>query len=118
MIEIKGKMHRNMKYIEIDGETYVKNTDTTKGRGVNNEEIFITFKKFDVKEYEQLLDILAEKLAEKADTKEIVRQALADVPIEKLMKIKKEMDKKKPKIRNEKGCVAMKIGDIKMFIRD
>ena len=118
-IQLKAKVHRNLKFLEIDGETYVKDVGKVKNAGQKNKaEVMIVFRKYDAKKYEKLVDGLAEKISKKTNVKEIIRQALFSVPLQDIIKIGEEMKKRKPKIRNNKGCFSMSVGKVKIPIRD
>lgn len=118
-IKIKGKRHKNLKYIEVDGETYVQDLDMEKNsRSINKSETTILFKKVNIKEYEQTIESLAEKISKKTNVKEILKQALYDIPWKDIMKIKQELAKETPFIRNNRGCVSITVGKTKIPIRD
>jgi len=118
-IKIKAKIHKNLKYIEIDGKTYVKDSAKLKNkRSKQKETAEITFKQFNIKEYEKLVDNAAEKISKKANVKEIIRQALFDLPVHELLEVKEELEKAKPKIRNNVGCVSMNVGKVNIPIRE
>ncbi len=118
-ILIKGKRHKNLKYIEIDGETYVQDIDMEKNkRSVNEAETTIVFRKVNVKEYEKTVDSLAEKISTKTNVKEIIKQALYDIAWQDIMKVKKELEKEKPYFRNNRGCVSISVGKTIIPIRN
>ena len=119
LVVLKFNTHRNKKFIEVDGKTYVMDKVKTQNVGrVKKEETVLTFKKFDIKEYESIINEAAEKIAKKTDVKEIIKQALYELPAEIIEKISNEMKKVKPKIRNRKGCAYLTIGKNKLYIRD
>ena len=116
---IKGKRHRNLKYIVVNGETYVQdNSMKTKNSRSTDAETTFTFKKVNLKDYEKTIDDLSEKISKKTKVKEIIRQALLDLPFTEIMAIRKEMSKKKPRVRNNKGCVTLTVGNTTIPIRD
>lgn len=119
-VQLRAKVHRNLKFLEIDGETYVRDSDKLikKGKTRNEREIALIFRKYDAKKYEKIVDSLAEKISKKTNVKEIIKQALFSVPLQDIIEIGEELKKKKPSIRNNKGCFSMSVGKVKIPIRD
>ncbi len=108
---IKGNIHKNLKYIEVDGKTFLAdgNKETDK---------IITFREFDIGNYKKLVEQAAEKISKKTNIKEIIKQALMDLPVSELLEVKKELEKPKPRIRNNSGCVSISVGKTNIPIRN
>ncbi len=118
-VELKTTIHRNLKFLNIDGETYFMDVGKIKNaRSKNKAQSTIVFRKYDVKKYEQLIDDLANKISKKTDVKEIITQGLFSIPLRGILLIEKEMKKEKPKIRNNKGCFSVSVGGVEIPIRD
>lgn len=118
-LKLKQLEHRARKYIELDGHDYVIDKKETKNpRSRNKAEVVLTCRKVKSKEYEETVNEMAEQLSKKVNTKEVVIQALYEIPYTILMKMKKELSKPKPRIRNRKGCAMLSIGGENLYLRD
>jgi hypothetical protein len=117
-VEIKKRPHLNKKHIEVDGKTYLLTGSKTHGRGVNKETDTLVFEEYDIKKYDSLIDELSSKISKKANVKEIIKQALYELPIKEIKKIGREMEKEKPKMRHEKGCAVIRIGKVPIMMRE
>ncbi len=106
-VKILGNIHgKHKKFIEINGKKYaeVKTDIDRKGKAE------VTFREFDDKKFEEDLEKMAKLLAPKVDAKEIVKQALRDIPLEDFEKVQQEFNKEKPQVQSRGGCVYLKIG--------
>ena len=92
--------------IEIDGKKYTSVTTDFDRKGKST----ITFREFDEKKFEKDLEEMAKKLVPKFNAKEIVKQALRDLPLEDFEIIQEEFEKEKPHVQSRKGCLYLKIG--------
>lgn len=111
--------HTNKKFLEFEGKTYIQeSTDLFNTNSRNKAETKLSFKQFNLKEYDELIDKVASKLINKTDVKQILIQALRDLPIDDIKKIEKEMEKDNPTIRKEKGCVRLRVAGVSIPIRD
>lgn len=115
--KIEVERHGGAKYIVIDGRAYVfdprKKKDSKKQKRIT-----IDLTPIDTKQFEAMVDGLAEKLAKKVNVKELLRQALFDTPFEEIRLAAKEMEKKKPRVRSTKGCLFLQVGKGKVWLRD
>lgn len=104
--------------IEIDGKKYtgVKADVDRKGRAT------ITFREFDEKKFEEDLEEMAKKITPKLNPKEIVKQALRDLPLDDFEKVQVEFEKDKPQVQSRNGCYYLKIGKgksgVSLLLRD
>ncbi len=117
-VQIKGYDHINKKYIIIDGEEYVFDKSQSKGKTKRGQFALLTFRKCKIKDYDSAIESLARKLSDKVDTIELLKQSLRDIPFESVMEMAKEMNKPKPKVRKNLGCMYLTIGKEKLFLRD
>jgi len=72
----------------------------------------------DAEEYEELIDELAKKISSSVNVVKLVKQGLYEVPQKELKAIKKEMEKDKPRIRNNEGCFFLSVGKTHVGLRD
>lgn len=112
-LKLIGNPHSNKKFITMDGKTYILQKSKPKGK---IEELIFT--EMDVEEYENILDEVAEKVSKKTNVKELIKQALYDMPIESVKLIEKEMKKKTPRVRHNQGCFFLSIGKEQIRLRD
>lgn len=118
-IQLKIKPHRSRKLLNIDGIDYALDKQCERNaKSKNKAEVTIKLVKCDVKDYDKTINELAEKISKKTNVKEIISQALYDIPYGDVLEIKKELGKDKPHIRNNKGCFSMTVGKINIPIRD
>lgn len=113
LLKLIGNPHTNKKFIKMNGKTYILQKTKTKGK---IEEL--TFKEMDIKEYEKILDDVAEKVSKKTNVKDLIKQALYDMPIESVKLIEKEMKKEKPVVRHNQGCFFLSVGGEQIRLRD
>lgn len=116
-VQIKAERHGGSKYFVIDGQPYVADFDRRKTHTLTKM-LTIDLKPVNRKKYEKEVNELVESLASKIDVKEWLRQCLYDTPLTDLILAKKELKKKKPKVRSTKGCLFLKVGEAKIGIRD
>lgn len=114
-IKIMAPKHdKGKKIIQIDGEKFILDKATE-----SQIHDILHFKKLESqKEYEKTLDEMAEKISKKTNVKKLIKQALYEIPFEVFLTIKKELEKEEPTIRNSEGCVFLRIGKAKLFLRD
>jgi hypothetical protein len=112
--------HVHRQYVDIDGELYgvAKQIDKEDYRKKEEARIEVPLVKIDAKEYERTLLELANELAPRVDVKQILLQSLRDLPMNEVMKVKKELKKKTPRIRRERGCVMLTVGKTSLTLRD
>jgi len=118
MIKAKIEFARNggSKYIVIDKQAYVFDPQNKKVK--NNKKITIDLTPVEPKKFELMVEGIVKKLASKVDVKELLRQALFETPLSELLLVKKELKKKKPKIKSEKHCLRMNIGKAHIWLRE
>jgi hypothetical protein len=114
--KLVAEKHGGAKYFVIDGQSYV--FDPRKKEQIGKKRITINLTPVDKKKFEAMVDGLAEKLAKQVDVKELLRQALYDTPFEDIQLAKKEMEKEKPKVVSKKGCLFLKVGKGKIWLRE
>jgi hypothetical protein len=100
-------------FVQADGENNKLSDHRNKKYGND----VMTFKKINVDEYEGRINKLIEKLKGSVDVDELLRQTLYDTTLKDIESIEKELAKKEPKVRAEKGCVAIKIGGNQLVLR-
>ena len=111
---IAPKHGKGRKIIEIDGEKFVYDKATEKDL-----DDILHFKKLEEsKDYEKTVEEVAQKISKRTDVKKLIKQALHELPYEDYLKIKEEMEKEKPKIRNNEGCFSLSIGKQRLHLRD
>lgn len=115
IVELELERHGGEKYTYINGEPYVLD----KGK-VNKKKGVVTCKLVPVKkaEHKKIVERLAKQLSKKVNVEEMMRQALFDSPFSDIVEMDKEMQKKKPKVRNNKGCFFLTVGKAKVHLRD
>lgn len=106
-VKLKASIHgKKRKVIEVDGKKFAEVESKTNRKG----EIEIVFKEFDEVKFEDDLEKMAKLISPKVDSKEIVKQALREIPLDEFKKIQEEFDKPKPFIQSRVGCSYLKIG--------
>lgn len=112
-IQLEITKHTGKKYWKIDGKYYVPGkTSAGKKKGI------MVWVEVNPKEYEQIIDELAEKVSKKTNTKKLIKQALYDLDINAIKNIAKEMKKEKPKVRHHEGCFYLSVGKEKIWLRE
>lgn len=114
-IKIIAPKHDKGKHIiVVDGEKYILEKSTEK----RSEEILHFTKLTDEEEYERTLDKLAEKISKKTNVKKMIKQALYQLPMDDFKKVRQEMEKEKPKVRNNEGCFFLSVGKVQVPLRE
>lgn len=94
----------------IDGEYYQLTTREGKDGA-------LIFEKIDKKKFDNLIDMLTNRLAPAIKKKDILRDALGELPMKSLEKIAILITKKKVKPRQHHGCIELAVGNETVFIR-
>lgn len=115
--KVKVERHGGSKYFVIDGQPYVVDFDRRK-KHKKGKILTIELTPVNAKKYEAEINELVEQLASKVNVKELLRQCLYDTPLTDVLLAKKELKKKKPKVRSTKGCLFLKVGEGKIWLRD
>ena len=104
------------KTMRIDGRTYrmMRQTDKHKDKGHWSKDIFVAV---DEREYRKRIGKVATFLSEHIDTKDLMQEALLNVPISLVEKIERRIASH-GKVRVVKGCYALKIGDVEIQLVD
>lgn len=94
----------------IDGEywQFVKEYDETGA---------MVFERIDKKKFDAIVEKLTERLAPSVDKKEILKEALGELPMKNLERISNLLEKKKVKPRKKYGCLELGIGQERVCIR-
>jgi polyhydroxyalkanoate synthesis regulator phasin len=100
-------------FIQADGEDNKLSDHRNKKYGND----VMSFRKVNLNEYESRINNIIEKLKGSVDVEELIRQSLYDTTLKDIETIEKELAKKEPKIKPEKGCVALKIGKNQLVLR-
>ncbi len=112
-VEIVKTKHIGKKFIKINGQYYA----SSKPRETKNKDI-IMFEKVDPQKYEKSIDIIAGKISEKTNVKDIIKQALYEMDVGQIAEIANELDKPKPKIKQGDGCVFVQVGKQIIMLRE
>lgn len=112
-VELVVKKHIGKKFIKINGEYYA----SSKSRETKKNDV-LTFEKVDPQKYEKSIDIIASKISEKTNIKDIIKQGLYDLNVSQIAEIVIELDKPKPKIKQGDGCVFVKVGKQIIMLRE
>ncbi len=97
-------------FIEVDGEKYVLERERFKKVDGIEHSVGLVYKKFDEKEYTEVLKIVIDALKSKVTKKELLTQILKDIDMKTLRRLALRIKGKKP-IKRHSGCLGFKIGD-------
>ena len=97
-------------FIEVDGDKYYLYREKTKKIDGVEHSVGLIYKKFDEKEYTDLLRTLIEAIKDKTTKTELLTQLLKEIDMKTLRRIAKRIRDGKP-IRRHSGCLGFKIGD-------
>lgn len=120
-VRIRKAFHSSKKFIVIGKDTYVQcgDMDELKGGHKDKEgEFDLIFKKVNLKDYENRVKDIATRIKDSVDTQELVEQALFELPLESIDILEKQLNKPKVKIKPEKGCVILKVGNFPLMLRE
>lgn len=72
----------------------------------------MVFKPIDKEKFEKITDSITKKLEPSLEKKDIIKDALGELPLENLEKLHDVLfkKKKKPKVRQRYGCVELVVG--------
>lgn len=112
-VEMVVTKHIGKKFIKINGEYYA----SSKNRETKKKDVLM-FEKVDPIKYEKSIDIIAGKISEKTNVKDIIKQALYEMNVSQIAEIANELDKPKPKIKQGDGCVFVKVGKQVIMLRE
>lgn len=79
----------------------------------------MVFKKINKNEYDKVMKSVVDRLANYLNKKQILRDALSELPLAKLESFEALLKEKKinPKIRQKSGCIELMVGDDIIQIR-
>jgi hypothetical protein len=112
--------HVNKQFVRVDGKLYMTNKRMdkedfrTKAKATYEWDMV----EIDEKAYEREILEIAKKLAPKVDVMQILMQALRELPIQEVKQVKRELQKKKPRVRREQGCVMLTVGKNSLMLRN
>ena len=97
-------------FIEIDGEKYYLDREKTKKIDGVEHSVGLVYKKFDDKEYADLLRTLIEAIKDKTTKNELLTQLLKEIDMKTLRRLVKRIKDGKT-IKRHYGCLGFKVGD-------
>lgn len=114
--------HTSKRYFKIGDDVFIQaNNYDKEGSEHANKKYGIDAMKFvrvNLKEHESRIEKLIEKLKGSVDVDELLRQTLYDISLDSIEGIEKELAKKEPRVKAEKGCVALRIGKNQLVLRE
>ena len=120
-IIMRSGYHSTKKYFQVGKDVFVQDrVDKEKcdHRNRIDGEGAYSFRKISKKEYDGRIEKLSQRLKDEVDTAELMRQTLYDCSLQEIEAMEKELKKKKPKVKAEKGCVALMIGKNQLLVRE
>ena len=97
-------------FIDVDGEKYYLDREKTKKIDGIEHSVGLIYKKFDEKEYIDLLKTLIEAIKDKTTKTELLTQLLKEIDMKTLRRVVKRIESGK-EVKRHSGCLGFKIGD-------
>jgi hypothetical protein len=108
-IEIKNPGNKRT-FIDLDGEKYYLDREKTKKIDGVEHSIGLVYKKFDEKEYSQLLKTVVKVLESKTTKNELLTQLVKEIDMKTLRRLVRRIKGGKV-VKRHYGCLGFKIGD-------
>ena len=97
-------------FIEVDGEKYYLDREKYKKIDGVEHSVGLVYKKFDEKEYTELLQTLIDAIKDKTTKTELLTQLLKEIDMKTLRRLSKRIKSGKV-VKRHHGCLGFKIGD-------
>ena len=101
--------------MKIDGKFYrAKNVKLKTNKHLEH----VRLEEVNVEEFRAKVKEIAEELSKKVQTKKWLESVISELDNEEIKNVEKELKKDNPFIRVQKGCFTLKVGKVKIPIRD
>lgn len=97
-------------FIEVNGEKYYLDREKYKKIDGVEHSVGAVYKKFDEKEYAQLLKTIVKAIESKTTKNELLTQLLKDIDMKTLRRLVKRIESGK-EVKRHYGCLGFKVGD-------
>ena len=97
-------------FIEVDGDRYYLDREKFKKIDGIEHSVGLVYKKFDEKEYTDLLATLIKAIKDKTSKTELLTQLLKEIDMKTLRRVARRIKNGKT-IKRHYGCLGFKIGD-------
>lgn len=97
-------------FIEVDGDRYYLDREKIKKIDGVEHSVGLIYKKFDEKEYTDLLKTLIDAIKDKTTKTELLTHLMKEIDMKSLRRLAKRIKEGK-EVRRHRGCLGFKIGD-------